>query len=146
MLPPAARPLYIELPDNAVWQLVKALAQQLVLALELTRLAEEARLAAIAREREAAAERRAKALARASKALQAMIETLGGAMDLDQIVPKVLTIVAETFRPVACSLFENNPTGMIRLLYWIVENRTLTPAELIQCATCQCGNSDSRAA
>jgi GAF domain-containing protein len=111
---------------------IEAAAQQAAIVIRMLDLGEEAKQAALAREREEAAERRAIALARSGKALQATIEALSQAMDLDQIVPRVLTIVAETFGSKACSLFENDSSGRTRLLYWNVEGRTYTPAELLQ--------------
>ncbi|MBD2102655.1 GAF domain-containing protein [Leptolyngbya sp. FACHB-261] len=58
------------LPSNAVGETVAALAQQLTLALELTRLADESKQAAIACEQEQAAQKRAAELERINTELQ----------------------------------------------------------------------------
>jgi signal transduction histidine kinase len=109
-----------------------ALAQQMGLMIEMARLA--------AQEREAIADReRAASLARANAALQATIDALGEARNLDRIVPRVLQIVAETFRATSCSVFENDPSGTVWLRYWNVEGRTLAPDELMRLDTAKYG-------
>jgi signal transduction histidine kinase len=112
--------------------LAEALGKQMALAMQASRVAETAKVAAISAERETAAERRARASARSSKALQATIEALGDAMDLDQIFPRVLAIAAEVFEAAGCSAFEHSPSGTAWLRYWYMEGKTYTPAELLR--------------
>lgn len=110
--------------------LAEALGKQIAIAMQARRIAEVEKQATLAAEREAIAERRARAFAGASRALQATIGAVGEALDLSDIIPRVLTIAAETFGAVSCSLFDVDPSGVIRLLYWNVEGRTYTPSEL----------------
>ena len=111
---------------------IEAVAQQTAVVIRMLDLSEEVRLAAIVREKAEAAEQRAIVFQRSNAALQATIDALGESRDLDHIVPRVLGIVAETFGGTGCALFEHDASGMIRLRYWNVDGKTLTPGELLQ--------------
>jgi len=77
-------------PSAAKLEMVQALAQQVTLAFELSRLAKEAQAAAVALEREQAAQERAAELARANEALRQAIEGLRGLDDLDAFLARVV--------------------------------------------------------
>ena len=67
-------------------ELVRALAQQATLALELTRLADESKQTAIAKEREMAAQERAAELAKANEALRRSADRLATASNSEDIL------------------------------------------------------------
>lgn len=112
--------------------LAESLGRQLTLALQASRNAAREREAAIAREREQAAQERAEELAKANDALQATVDATSQVLELDELVPKVLAIIANVFTADTCGVFENLPSGEVRLRYWHSEGRTLLPAELLQ--------------
>jgi hypothetical protein len=70
--------------------------------------------------------------AKSNQALQATIDVLGEFQDLDQLVPRVLQILADTFGAETCSFFRNYPSGEARLRYWYTGGRTLPPDELMR--------------
>jgi signal transduction histidine kinase len=71
-------------------ELTYALAQQVTLAIQLTRLAEEAKQAAIAREQEKAAQERAAELAKANEALKRGVERLTASGTLESVLDSFL--------------------------------------------------------
>jgi signal transduction histidine kinase len=79
-------------------ELAHALANQAVLALELSRLAEDAREAAVAREQEAAAREKAAALERIGQAARASLDRLAAEPDLDAFLAEVLKTAARELR------------------------------------------------
>ncbi|MFX9193242.1 hypothetical protein ABTN81_19920, partial [Acinetobacter baumannii] len=50
----------------------------------------------------------------------------------DEVVPKVLTIVGNTFGTSSCAWYENDPTGLIRLRYWLFEGQIRAPEEMVR--------------
>lgn len=79
----------------------------------------------------AATARRNAELTRANEALQTTIDALSKADGLDGVVPKVLDIIASTFRTDGCAFYSNDPDGRIHLLYWHIKGRIWTPEELL---------------
>ncbi len=112
--------------------LMMALAQQAALATQLIQISQKEQVAAIAREREKAAQERAEELVKANEALQATVDATSQVLELDELVPKVLGIIGKVFETDKCAIFENLPSGEVRLWYWHTEGRTLLPAELLQ--------------
>jgi signal transduction histidine kinase len=108
-----------------------ALAQQAILAIQLTRLAEEAKQAAIVREQKKVAQERAAHLARANAALQKTIDALGNINRIEDFIPLVLKIVLENFQAVSCAFFEHADEDLIYLRYWLIEGQVLTPSEIL---------------
>lgn len=119
-------------PTESKLDLLRVLARQASVAVQLINLSSRERAAAIAREREQAAQERAEELAKANEALQATVDATSRVVELDKLVPKVLGIIANVFGTENCAIFENLPSGEIRLWYWHAEGRTLLPAELLQ--------------
>ena len=113
-------------------ELLKAVADQISLMLELSRLARASEQASVARERESAAQQRSAELAKANDALQTTIDALSEVTSLDQIVPRVLQIGADTFGANSCALYTHQPSGKIRLRYWFWEGKTLLPEDLLR--------------
>ncbi len=113
-------------------ELLMALAQQAALATELIRVSQKEKTAAIAREREQAAQERAEELSKANNALQATVDATSQVLELDQLVPVVLGIIGKVFETENCAIYENLPSGEVRLRYWHSEGRTLLPAGLLQ--------------
>uniref|UniRef100_UPI0016879F2C sensor histidine kinase n=1 Tax=Oscillatoria sp. FACHB-1407 TaxID=2692847 RepID=UPI0016879F2C len=112
-------------------ELTYALAQQVTLAIQLTRLAEEAKQAAIAREQEKAAQERADELEKASIALQQTIDAVGQLEQLDALLPEVLKIVVAAFGARSCSYFEHPTDERIYLRYWFHEGTVYKPEQLL---------------
>lgn len=71
-------------------------------------------------------------LAKAGEALQATIDVLSIAQDPDDVVPKVLGIVGATFGTSSCAWYENDPTGLVTLRYWLFEGQIRAPEEMIR--------------
>lgn len=105
-------------PSKEQIQLSGTLAKHLMLALEMERLA--------------LAEKRSEQLAIATEAMNRAIDALRKVREPDQIVPRILEIVAEVFECTSCAVFKNEPSGRIRLLYWNVDGKTLLPPELME--------------
>lgn len=82
-----------------------ALAQQVTLAIQLTRLAEEAKFAAIAKEREKAASERAAELAKANDALKQTLAALAAEQDLDKFLIHVLRAIIQQSEAWSAHLF-----------------------------------------
>lgn len=78
------------MPSEAARETVAALAQQCVLALELTRLAEEAKQAAVANEQEKAAQERSVELEQINNALRRGVERVTGEMGLEMLLGSLL--------------------------------------------------------
>lgn len=87
---------------------------------------------ALARERQHTAERHAEELAKANQALQTTIDALSEITHPDQIVPRVLEIVAKTFNSTSCAVFRNAPTGRVWLQYWFSQGKIYLPEEMLQ--------------
>jgi signal transduction histidine kinase len=66
-----------------------------------------------------------------TQALQATIDALTELQTLDQIVPRVLQIVAGHYKAASCFFFTNEPTGEIRLRYSYINGKTLPPDEVV---------------
>jgi signal transduction histidine kinase len=110
------------------------LATAISLALETLRLAEEAKQTAIAREQEKAAQQRAAELAKANEALQGTIDAMAEIEDLDEFIPAVLKIVAQTFQAGQtenCAYYEHGTDDRVYLRYWLFENQVFRPEELL---------------
>ncbi|HEY9637331.1 MAG TPA: GAF domain-containing protein [Coleofasciculaceae cyanobacterium] len=116
------------LPSNAVRETVAALAQQLTLALELTRLAEEAKQAAIAREHEKAATERAAKLAQANEVLRASAESLTSAEDLDSFLGHVLLAITKQLGARSSTVWLNDCAARLAYLKFVVEDGVVVPA------------------
>ena len=65
-------------------------------------------------------------------ALQKTIELLSEIDDLDQRIPRVLEIVAETTESKSCAFFENDVEGWIRLRYWHADGVSYLPSDLLK--------------
>jgi signal transduction histidine kinase len=111
--------------------LAEALARQIGLALQVTKLSQAKLEAAVAREREKAAQERAEELERMARALQETIDSFGKISDLDQLVPVVLQIVARTLGAISCAVYEHR-TDIVFLRFWYVDGRVLHPHELLE--------------
>lgn len=111
--------------------LAEALARQIGLALQVTKLSQTKLEAAVAREREQAAQERAEELERMARALQETIDSFGKISDLDQLVPVVLQIVARTLGAISCAVYEHK-SETVFLKFWFVEGRVLHPHELLE--------------
>ena len=74
-----------------------ALAQRIVLALQLTKLAKKSEQVAIVREQEKAAQERVRELAQANKILKKSLNFLSSELDLTVFVGQILTAIAEQF-------------------------------------------------
>lgn len=74
----------------------------------------------------------AKELLRFTQALQDAIDALSDLQSLDEVIPRILQIAAETFETESCAFYTNDTSGMTWLRYWYVAGRTMLPAELMQ--------------
>ena len=81
--------------DPVIVDTLTALAQQMSLALEVTRLVEAAREAAIAREQEQAAQERAAEYGKANEALRGAIAGLARLEDLEQFLAEMLRVALD---------------------------------------------------
>ena len=70
-------------------------------------------------------------LLKCTQALQATIDALAELQTLDQIVPRVLQIVADHFKAPSCCFYESSPSGEGFLRYWHFGGRTLLPDEML---------------
>jgi len=86
-------------------ELTYALAQQVTLAIQLTRLAEEAKQAAIAREQEKAAQARAAELAKANEALRRSLDQLANDRNLDSFLGHILCEAMQVLDGATAQLF-----------------------------------------
>ncbi len=84
-----------EPPLGRSFTLLRLLAEQMTMAVEMLRLAEEAKQAAIAREQEKAAQERAAELVKANDALRRSLNTLATDIDLSRFIGHVLKVVAD---------------------------------------------------
>ncbi len=110
-------------------ELAYALAQQVTLAIQLTRLAEEAKQTAIAREQEKAAQARVAELAKVNDALIQTLNLLAADPDLDQFLGQVLTLVNRQLRVPASTLWQWDATGSACLQMTCLGNQILTELE-----------------
>ncbi|PSB64386.1 hypothetical protein C7B79_09890 [Chroococcidiopsis cubana CCALA 043] len=124
-------------PLGKSFALLRVLAEQMTMAVEMLRLAEEAKQSAlaklnevIAREQEKAALSRAAELARSNEALQQTIDTLGSLSSFDEFIPAVLKIVAQTFKATDCGYYEHSQDEIVYLRYWFSQGTVLNPTEL----------------
>ena len=92
-------------PSPAKLEMAQVLAQQVTLALELTRLGGKAREAAVAREREQAAHERVAELARANEALTRTTAGLAAEQDLDSFLGALLIEAIRQIDACSCTLF-----------------------------------------
>lgn len=86
-----------------------ALAQQLTLAIQLTRLAEEAKRAAIACEREHAAQERATELAKANESLQRSLNQLASDRNLEAFLSRILQEAIRVLQGASAQIFLYDP-------------------------------------
>jgi signal transduction histidine kinase len=108
-------------------ELAHALANQAILALELTRLAEEAKQAAIAREQEKAAQARAEELAKANAALRQSIDALAAQSSIASFLSVTLQAIAEVLEvPSACLWQFDEEMAYLQLVY---QNGRVIPGE-----------------
>ncbi|MDX2240069.1 MAG: GAF domain-containing protein [Leptolyngbyaceae cyanobacterium bins.302] len=99
-------------------ELAYALAQQVTLAIQLTRLAEEAKQAAIAREREKAAQEWAVELSKANTALRQSIDALTTQPTIEAFLSVTLQSIAEVLEvPSACLWHYEGDLAYLRLVY-----------------------------
>jgi len=106
-------------PSAVVTEAIAALANQVAVALELTRLAEEAKQTAIAREQEKAATERADELAKANDALKQSLDVLATEPALDKFLGHVLREIAQQFQsPLTEYCYHPEETAYIGLLNW----------------------------
>ncbi len=116
---------------NSEIDVLRAIAASVASAVERAET-EQAHAEAIAAEREKAAQERTAELVKANDALQATIDALGEVTSLDQIVPRVLKIVADTFGANSCALYTHQPSGKAWLRYWFWNGNTLLPEDLVR--------------
>jgi signal transduction histidine kinase len=99
-------------------ELAHALANQPMLALELTRLAESARQTAIAREQEKAAQEQAVELARANSALRQSIDALVAQPSIESFLGITLQAIADVLEvPSACLWHFEGELAYLQLVY-----------------------------
>ena len=110
---------------------VEGLAVHAARVIRLIDLAEASKQAALHRERSAIAEHKVLEAERSSTAMQATIDALQDISEVEQIVPRVLGIIAETFGAAACAAFDNEPDGTVRLKFWHVDGQTMTSTQLL---------------
>lgn len=97
-------------------QLVRALALQATLSLQLAHLGEQAKQAAVLEEREQAAHDRAAELANANSVLQESLAVLASQPELDRFLEHVLAAIAEPLHAHSCVLLLlDEASGSIRL-------------------------------
>lgn len=113
-------------------ELAELLGQQLALAMEVDRLAGAAREAAGAQARGLAAQAQIEEMAKSDRALQQTTDALAAMPDLENFIPAALQIAAEAFDARDCQYYEHRRGELIRLRYWLYDNRVLGPEELAQ--------------
>lgn len=91
--------------DDEALELAHALAQQVTVALELTRLAEQAKQAAIANERERLANEQASKLSKTNAALKQSLQALAQDPDLNSFLGHLLVEMAHQFQTNASAVF-----------------------------------------
>ncbi|XGV97680.1 MAG: GAF domain-containing protein [Leptolyngbya sp. BL-A-14] len=107
-------------------ELAKVLAQQVVLAIQLTRLAEEARQTAIAREQEQAARERAGELVKANEVLRRSVNALNTQPSIEAFLSITLHSIATVLQvPYACLWHYE---GEWAYLQWIYQDEAVLPA------------------
>lgn len=109
-------------------ELAQALAHQVTLAIQLTRLAEEAKQAAVAREQEKAAKERVAQLVQANTILKKTIDVLATESDLDRSLGHVLQVITEHLRSPSAALWLTNPDGETFSLHLVYLNGSIVPA------------------
>jgi signal transduction histidine kinase len=118
-------------PSEQQVSLVRALASQVLFAIELERIARQSQAIALAQERQTAAQERAAQHARAADALSKTVAALRAAEDFDGFLPKVLHILASTFGAVSCALYETEG-NTVYLRHWYVDSTVLGPEQMLQ--------------
>jgi PAS domain S-box-containing protein len=112
-------------------EFAQALAQQVTLALELSRLAEQAKQSALVAERESAARERAAELAKANEALLQCLDALASVSELDEFLGQVMVATTRQLNAVSSVLrlrdFERNA---LTLDLAFEDGRVMTPAEV----------------
>lgn len=121
-------------PSKEIVGLLRILADQVALALELERVGaiakqvEESRLNEfIALERVEATRRRAAEHERASRAQQAVIDALPKIQNFDELASTVLGIVSKAFGATSSAYFEHLEGEPIRLCYWYRNGEIIEP-------------------
>lgn len=96
-------------PLGKSFVLLRVLAEQMTMAVELLRLAEAAKQTAIAREQEEAAQERAAELAKANEALKRSLDALAAEPELGKFLAYVVTEIAHQTDACIAYLFLYNP-------------------------------------
>lgn len=105
-----------EPPLGRSFALLRVLAEQMTMAVEMLRLAEEAKQIAIAREQEKAAQERAAQLAKANQVLQRTASQLVGQQNLDRFLEQVLMEVVQEIGAVNNAIFlYDRPSHTLRM-------------------------------
>jgi signal transduction histidine kinase len=112
-------------------ELLQTLGSVAAFAWQLSTVADSRAGLLLARERRELAEQKALEAERSSTALQSTVDALQDIEDVEQIVPRVLNIVAKTFGAEACAAYDNEPSGVVRLKYWHAGGQTMTPSQLL---------------
>jgi signal transduction histidine kinase len=111
-------------------EFAQALAQQVTLAFELSRLAEQAKQSALMSEREIAARERAAELAKANEALLQSLDALASVSELDEFLGQVMVATTRQLNAASSVLrlrdFEKNA---LTLELAFQDGRVMTPAE-----------------
>jgi signal transduction histidine kinase len=115
--------------DDEELELAHALAQQVTLALELTRRAEQGKQAAIAVEREKLANEQASKLAKTNAALKQSLQALAQDPDLNSFIGHLLVEMARQFQTNASAVFLLEPPKRRLFPHLIYENGNLIRGE-----------------
>jgi signal transduction histidine kinase len=116
-------------PAPAQVDLLRSVASQVALAVEVQRLVAVNEEASLIRERQRLAELRSVELTKANIALQAAIDAVSTMQSLDAFMPRVMAIVAQAFEATGAGYFEH-PEGTIYHRFWLVDGRLLAAADL----------------
>jgi PAS domain S-box-containing protein len=111
-------------------EFAQALAQQVTLALELSRLAEQAKQTALVAERERAAQERAAELAKANEALLECLDALASVPELDEFLGQVMASMTRQLGASSSVLrLRNFESNVLTLDIVFQDGRAMTPAE-----------------
>lgn len=119
-------------PGGTRLELLRTLAEQMTVAVELTRLADGARQAAVIREREAAARERAAELAKVNATLRRGLDRVADLGSFDAYVASLLAEGAEVFGADAAAVFlrDGEAGTRFRPLAVVDDGRLLPAAEI----------------
>lgn len=106
-------------PLGKSFVLLRVLAEQMTMAVELLRLAEAAKQAAIAREQEKAALERAAELERANNALQSTVAALADRYDLQGFIGEVLHTIAREFESPLVEYWQTLAVDTVEVHTWL---------------------------